>query len=258
MRIEVLSEILKNGVLYSNPGLAFYKLHTLSSKETFINNPNKEGIKKDYLESLIKRLDERSISEAVERVRRLTEDIEEKFVCKKLSAKVGYRLVVGMGYPSFVENGLLFHHTYGIPYIHGESIKGLTRHMYTESKGEDDRCAELFGTQEREGKLIFFDAFPLDFKPENLTVDIMNPHYQEYYQDSSKKPPADWYNPIPIFFLTVEEVEFTFLIGYDPLRVNKKKGDELLEEAVELLKKGLETYGLGGKRRKGYGWFDIP
>jgi len=44
--------------------------------------------------------------------------------------KTAYRLVIGAGYPSFVENGFLFHHIYGIPYIPGETLKGLARFVF--------------------------------------------------------------------------------------------------------------------------------
>lgn len=46
------------------------------------------------------------------------------------TAKTAYRLAIGMGYPSLIENGLLFHHVYGIPYIPGETLKGLARSVF--------------------------------------------------------------------------------------------------------------------------------
>ncbi len=267
---------------------------------------------------------------------------------------IGYRLAVGMGYPSPVENGFLFHHTYGIPYIPGEALKGITRQallfaMYAylyESEGanlkdkrppnitEDeyreklletlDKCLSsgrdkksgeekskcsfevvdnnknknridgdlfehlekaclnfnkgvpevvkcsndsdlnvlelfetLFGSQKKRGEVIFFDAFPVELKKENFELDIMNPHYGDYYKESGKRPPADWYNPNPIVFLTLANTKFKFNIAYHPLNpLDESKSDKILGIAEKLLRFALTTYGIGGKTRSGYGWFE--
>ncbi len=105
----------------------------------------------------------------------------------------------------------------------------------------------IFGTQKREGDIIFFDAFPIprQHKP-ILELDIMNPHYQPYYQQCEQ--PGDWHQPNPIFFLTVpDDIEFQFALAS---RVDCKSE---LEKAVELLKKALEEFGVGAKTSLGYG-----
>ncbi|NPA14856.1 MAG: type III-B CRISPR module RAMP protein Cmr6 [Aquificae bacterium] len=53
---------------------------------------------------------------------------EEGF--KFLKFKTGYNLAVGLGLPSFFENGLTFHHTYGVPYLPASSVKGLLRYSF--------------------------------------------------------------------------------------------------------------------------------
>ncbi|WP_086976049.1 type III-B CRISPR module RAMP protein Cmr6 [Archaeoglobus fulgidus] len=110
---------------------------------------------------------------------------------------------------------------------------------------------KIFGTQKEEGSVIFFDAFPtpeqLKDKP-NLELDIMNPHYQPYYQHG--EPPGDWHSPNPIFFLTVPAgVEFTFAVASRDL-------DDLAEKAEKLLKEALKKFGVGAKTSLGYGRFD--
>lgn len=113
---------------------------------------------------------------------------------------------------------------------------------------------EIFGSQDRRGKVIFFDALP-----ENLTVinntervsilelDIMNPHYKEYYEDKEgKTPPGDYLSPRPIPFLTVREgAKFTFYLS--------AKDQSLLNQACEWLKNGVSVLGIGAKTRAGYG-----
>jgi len=197
---------------------------------------------------------------------------------RELKARIGYRLVIGMGYPSLIENGFLFHFTYGIPYIPGESVKGLVRNMFLlenfgredlknlkniEKKLEDESYEDkelqgkfriLFGTKKAEGKVVFFDAYPLKLEKNNFVVDVMNPHYESYYRTSGKEPPKEWDNPIPIFFLALENTEFIFRVGVSK---NLKNGEKYLDEVMNLLKFGLETFGIGGKRRIGYGWFEV-
>ncbi len=258
---------------YSNIHLAFYKLHALK----FLDE--KEINKKDFLESLLKSIDENYLNHALERFKSSMDKVFQGFDEGKrieLKAKIGYRFVTGMGYPSVIENGFLFHFTYGIPYIPAETVKGLVRStfLYTEfpekeekelkkiselleeGKYEDKDLQEhyefLFGTKNKEGEIIYLDAFPAFLRMEDFAIDVMNPHYSEYYSDKGKEPPVEWESPKPIFFLTLENTKFIFRIC---LKNSAEK--KYLEEVKDLLKTGLETFGVGGKRRKGYGWFEV-
>jgi len=125
----------------------------------------------------------------------------------------------------------------------------------------------IFGTQKREGEIIFFDAFPtydcLKEHAENkepiLELDIMNPHYQPYYSASERelgtnveKAPGDWHSPVPIFFLTVPKgIDFQFAIA-----PRDEEGSELLDKAKELLISVLKEFGVGAKTSLGYGRFE--
>lgn len=82
--------------------------------------------------------------------------------------------------------------------------------------------------QEHQGKIIFFDAFPTNLKNESIKVDIMNPHYGEYYSSEGNniKPPGDYYNPNPIPFLTVQDTSFQFIVG--------SKKNEIIDKSKEL------------------------
>jgi CRISPR-associated protein Cmr6 len=200
----------------------------------------------------------------------------------------------------------LFHHVYGIPYIPGETLKGLARTVFILSvveamKGKFDPSKieeglleeaeeeiseeakgilhqipdriniildnytienpvetfrKIFGSKERRGQVIFFDAYPVDFNPsEHFEADIMNSHYGDYYQ--SGKAPADWLNPNPIHFLALKEgIAFEFSLGLAPLEPMEDNEEKLLlATARRLLEVGLKNFGVGNKKRKGYGWF---
>jgi len=141
----------------------------------------------------------------------------------------------------------------------------------------------LFGTQGFKGLLLFLDAYPeiQDGSIKELfKLDIMNPHYSEYYGEK-RDIPGDWENPVPVFFLTVkEEVSFRFVVLFDKSRweVIKEKGipakegkrrqlaNEEIEGVEEYMKsekfyediigQALEFYGVGSKTRLGYGLFE--
>ncbi len=114
-----------------------------------------------------------------------------------------------------------------------------------------ERFRTIFGTQSEKGKIIFFDAYPKTAP--KIGVDVMNPHYLDYYgaNKDSDIPPADYLNPRPIYFLTVEDTEFEFFIGC------KSNKDNLLESVNELLKKALQYHGIGAKTAVGYGYMTI-
>lgn len=106
------------------------------------------------------------------------------------------------------------------------------------------------------GNVVFFDAYPSTAP--NIKLDIINPHYPEYYKDG-KTPPADWQSPVPIFFLTVEDTAFQFLMG-----MHKNAEDfentiphtserDIIEFLKEELGKALSQHGIGAKTAVGYG-----
>ncbi len=121
---------------------------------------------------------------------------------------------------------------------------------------------KIFGTQKREGCVIFFDAFPtpeqLSEKP-ILELDIMNPHYQPYYQHG--EIPGDWHDPRPILFLTVPAgIEFQFAIALSMASLmdkeRKNETHKILEKTKLLVQSALKELGVGAKTAIGYGRFE--
>lgn len=242
----------------------------------------------------------------------------EKIVQKEpLSLTLSWRLVVGLGAASVYETSMTLHHIYGIPYLPGSAIKGITRsyrilcmveelehpndyyervalleefvekfdlveknvfpkweevkELKVSSPQDKNKKVEfseqfyksleakqvelrefqlIFGTQNKQGCIIFFDSFPEHFE---IKYDIMNPHYGPYYTE--KKPPADYYNPTPIFFLALENARFTFYLGAKNRLVALEEKEYLLNKAKEWLKKALIHYGIGAKTALSYGLF---
>jgi len=311
MKVRQIKELLSQ---VDNPALLFNKLLILEFIDGSSQNQNLTEKGKDR-KGKDKGKDKRDEDvKKIDYINKFKEKVQtpepppkvEGYAIEKFRLKTAYRLVIGAGYPSFIENGFLFHHVYGIPYIPGETLKGLARAVFIlsvveamkgkfdpskieevlseeaekeiseEAKGIlhqipekiniilDDYTIEnpvetfrkIFGSKERRGQVIFFDAYPVKFNPsEHFEADIMNSHYGDYYQ--SGKAPADWLSPNPIHFLALKEgIDFEFSLGLAPLEPMEDNQEKLLlETARKLLKVGLENFGVGNKKRKGYGWF---
>lgn len=184
---------------------------------------------------------------------------------EEIKLTANWRIAIGLGNESVYENGFTFHPTYGIPYLPGTSLKGMTRH-WAITNGKDKKLIEqIFGNENRpdikteeirQGRIIFFDAYPSELKQGMLQPDIMNNHYPDYYE--GKKPPADWLSPRPIFFLTMKEVEFRFLLGVIPRGGAKNEDKTLLDTAKEWLENALFESGVGAKTAVGYGRMRRP
>ncbi len=205
-----------------------------------------------------------NISEnALKKISKNTQEIIESF--KSLGYKIEdfelrttWRMVIGLGSPSIYETSLTLHHIYGVPYIPGSAIKGVTRNYKIirdfngnekEAEGEDE-FVKFFGKggdKGQKGEAIFLDAYPSE-RP-GLEVDIMNPHYREYYE--KLKPPADYLSPVPIPFLTLRS-KFRFLV------LSRKLSEDEISRLVVLLKEALAEEGIGAKTAIGYGIMESP
>ena len=173
----------------------------------------------------------------------------------KMELKTNYRLVIGSE-ESIYETSIRLHHIYGIPYIPASAIKGVVRSYYILEKfankleeykdrynkfeeevlfkkenGEyKEKCfVDIFGSQEQEGKVIFFDAFPISAP--RLKMDIINPMEEDKI----------------INFITVEDTTFKFFIA---------SKDEVDENFLPLFKDALQNHGIGAKSAVGYGYFN--
>lgn len=173
------------------------------------------------------------------------------------------RFVTGMGREHPLENGFAWHHTLGVPYLPGSSLKGMLsawmreetddwdwdRHRWTgKSKAEG-----WFGTQGQIGRVILLDMLPT--QPPKLDVDVMTPHYGPYYQDrEGRTPPGDWHSPVPISFLTVAP-GCSWQLGIIPASGLRLLDDSTLESTLNALE-AIAVCGAGAKTAVGYGRFE--
>ncbi len=172
--------------------------------------------------------------------------------------------VTGLGLEHPVENGFLWHHTLGVPYLPGSSIKGMTRAWAEHWLEEDsDTINRLFGPRSPQdasttfspavGDIIFFDALPQG-KLE-LMAEVITPHDGGWRNadDGSSAAPSDWISPVPIPFLAiVPGATFCFAIAPRP-GVELPEGD--LDTVMKWIAEALKWTGAGARTSTGFGRF---
>ena len=149
--------------------------------------------------------------------------------------------------------GLALHPVYGFAWLPGTGLKGMTR-AWVETVWqacESDHLAakaridEAFGTPDQAGRIIFHDAWPIQWP--QLKRDILNSHHSDYYRNG--RPPGDWEKPNPVYFLTVAaDTEFEFALSD-----RNSTDDGLLEHVAGWMCAALEDAGVGAKTTAGYG-----
>ena len=187
---------------------------------------------------------------------------------QQIEVATDWRFVSGLGASHPFETGFIWHRTLSVPYMPGSSVKGLMRAWASQWGGleEQSEIDRLFGPEQKKpetpaegGAIIVLDALPATV-PE-LELDILNPHYSEYYQNPKDNPPADYLSPKPVFFISVApQQHFKFYIAprsaYYRTAANKKfDAKQDLDKAKALLEEALANLGAGGKTAVGYGVF---
>lgn len=172
------------------------------------------------------------------------------------------RVIVGLGGETPSETAITLHHTFGVPYLPGSALKGLTA-FYARNYLEDAEWRlhadgkagkayrTLFGDTTRAGCVTFYDAYYVPDSGKNgklLYTDTITVHHQDYYQGKGK-PPADWDKPTPVPFVSATGVYLVALGGVDAAWV---------DAGLTILGMALTELGIGAKTSSGYGrmWLD--
>lgn len=248
----------------------------------------KDFKKKAFLDAIVKRfshnqsLFEPALSNEIKRLKKLIASLRiQGYHADVVQIKAESRIIVGLGEQTPYETGIKLHHIYGYPIIPSTALKGVTRAWLEQAEdfgGIEDlelsskvynEAHKVFGSASKDekwkkkidikaaglehvadsklGDVMFFDAFPTSSP--KMEVEIMNPHFSEYYSNPDQYPPGDWYSPKPIFFVTVASgTQFYTALASRNLQSFKK--------AREWLMNGLSELGIGSKTSSGYGYFD--
>lgn len=182
---------------------------------------------------------------------------------KTMYTKTPFITGLGSGHPT--ETGMILDRNLGVPYIPASSVKGVCRLAYAINKAiktgnstvDDSIFTKYFGSTSdknpKRGEVIFLDVYPSE-KPE-LKLDIMNPHFQKYYNGEKSKP-LENEDPVPINFLVVSEgCGFTFRCLYKLLE--NEKEEEIQKDIEAFFETAFREVGFGGKTAVGYGRFRL-
>ncbi|MEL9991503.1 MAG: type III-B CRISPR module RAMP protein Cmr6 [Thermoproteus sp.] len=142
-----------------------------------------------------------------------------------------------------LEIGVAWHPLFNVPYVPASSLKGALR-----AAAAGKICGmephEAFGTVKHEGKLVVFDAYPVEWqKP--VEPDVVTPHYKEVAEEVDETSAS----PTPLVYPVVPAgTKFALLIG---------SREDIRGCAAELLNfvESALRRGLGAKTSVGYGVF---
>jgi CRISPR-associated protein Cmr6 len=171
-------------------------------------------------------------------------------------AKVDGRMILGTGNESVLETAVTLHRTYGVPYIPGSALKGLSANFARHHCGSDwardsDNYRIVFGNTAESGCIVFFDALYLfESGARPLRSDVLTPHHRAYYSrtkiEGRLQPPADWDDPNPVHFLSATG---SYLIAL----AASAGGEKWLAAVMTILATALKNQGIGAKTSSGYG-----
>ena len=180
------------------------------------------------------------------------------------TSRMDWRMVVGLGGDHVQETNMMLDHVYGIPYLPGSAFKGIVRSWVIQKYFDNDEklatqdikpsdppdlkqkkknFRTVFGSQESAGEVQFLDVLPSSGV--HFDIDIMNPHFSEYYTGSAF--PTDYQRLIQIYFLALKNTHFRFLIV--------AKGAAPLQLAKDWFTEAIGNQGFGAKSAVGYGYF---
>ena len=185
------------------------------------------------------------------------------------TSRMDWRMVIGLGSNHVQETNMTLDHVYGIPYLPGSAFKGIVRswviqkyfdnneNLATRDIEEEDspdlqkkkkNFFIVFGSQESAARVQFLDALPNSGV--HFDIDIMNPHFSQYYTRSSSQFPTDYQKLIQIYFLTLKNTHFRFLIV--------AKEANALQLVKDWFTEAINARGFGAKSAVGYGYFREP
>ncbi len=171
-------------------------------------------------------------------------------------ALVDTRMVVGLGAESVVETSVCLHRTYGVPYIPGSALKGITagyarNHLEgwqapNPDSHELNQYAVVFGTTASAGFITFYDALYIpNSAHQPVVVDVMTPHHSKYLD--GKHAPTDFDAPVPVPFVSATG-SYLLALGGDARWV---------DVVFTIMALALAEAGVGAKTASGYGRLTI-
>jgi CRISPR-associated protein Cmr6 len=234
-----------------NLSLYWDKYTFIEFKNDFLN-----GDQEEIPHKILKRFKNTDMSIAIDHIKKQRDNLKEKLkdkVILDLEFELNSRLLVGSGSPSILEVGMTFSRNYGVPIIPSSALKGCFSYYCTDKNiFSKEEFKIIFGedlnynSENIRGNIVFLDAFPTS-KVE-FGLDVVNNHFKRYYMDG--EVPNDWYNPVPVIYLTITKGTFRFMV----ISIDEIPSGLSLKIKVNFVNM-LSSYGIGSKTNYGYGRF---
>lgn len=174
--------------------------------------------------------------------------MEQKCKVFSLEIKTKSRMLVSAKSPYIpLEIGLSWDPYMNVPYIPATSIKGFLRAQLSDKFSEKE-LDKLFGSQESEGLLMIFDAYPIKFENALIEPEVIAPHYKENEEKIEELSST----PIPLLFITVAKG----VTLKSPVAVCGNIREEewkLVEDFIEKINNSDIFVGIGAKTAVGFG-----
>ena len=183
--------------------------------------------------------------------------------CCIVEAETTAPFATGLGLEHPIENGFAFLSPYGLPYLAGSGVKGVLRRAAEELRHGGDAVLTaavvdaLFGSEDaaaaRRGALTCWDAFPRC--QDGMAVEIMTPHFSDYYQGNESPHDAGKPNPIP-FLAVPAGTKLDFVFTVEPSLIPAEHRDALADWHVpvrRVVAHAFKWLGFGAKTAVGYG-----
>lgn len=245
----------------ANPGLLFDRF---APEAAVFGDEATTTPRRDFLRQVIEAAERLAASDLAREILGRWEATVRAAGAEPVVVELQSRLVTGLGAHGPLEIGFRFDRM-GFPVLPGSGLKGVARayaHLLEGLEESNEDFRRIFGRAPQKehqgepkkdaeaGSLVFFDAYP---EPGwRLELDVMTPHFPNYY--AGKALPTPWQNPNPITFLTVAPgARYRIAIG---LRRGVEDPDGRLRHlALQWLVRGLALLGFGAKTTSGYGVF---
>ena len=183
--------------------------------------------------------------------------------CCVIEAETTAPFATGLGLEHPIENGFAFLSPYGLPYLAGSGVKGVLRRAAEELRDDGDVLLTnavidaVFGpentTVARRGALTCWDVFPRC--EDGMTVEIMTPHFTDYYQGNESPHDAGKPNPIPFLAVPVG-TKLDFVLTFETSLVCDEQRDALADWQLpvrRIVAHAFKWLGFGAKTAVGYG-----
>jgi len=154
-----------NGTACDNFYLKLHKAVKWKKKDGKLKAYFYETEKGKVIYQIQHRFNREQVDSIAEEQKKAAEAISSQPIPLSFKVNVNSKMIIGLGSPSVYETSMTLHHIYGIPYVPGQAVKGITRHWFL----QEIMNKKLKNVDSKQVLVIekFFETVSEDEKSEN-------------------------------------------------------------------------------------------